>query len=65
MLYAGSRGRRLFRHLKEEEDVVAFVDKSTDKIEKFYCGKRVISLDKYIPTEVIELIKENGYRTIE
>ncbi len=44
---AGSRGGRLFRHLNEKE-VVAFVDKSSDKIGKFYCGKEIISLDKYM-----------------
>lgn len=44
---AGSRGERLFKHLKEE-DVVAFADKSTDKIGKTYYGKEIISLDKYI-----------------
>lgn len=44
---AGSRGERLFRHLKED-DVVAFVDKNSDKIGKFYYGKEIISLNKYI-----------------
>lgn len=44
---AGSRGGRLFRHLRGD-DVIAFVDKESDKIGKFYCGKEVISLDKYI-----------------
>lgn len=43
---ASIRGGRLFRHLKE--DVIAFVDKSSDKIGKFYCGKEIISLHKYI-----------------
>lgn len=44
---AGSRGERLFRHLKEE-DVIAFIDKSDEKIGTLYCGKRVISLYEYI-----------------
>lgn len=43
---AGSRGERLFRHLKQEE-VVAFVDKSCEKIGNFFCGKEVISLEQY------------------
>lgn len=43
---AGLRGRRLFGHLKEE-DVAAFVDKSSDKIGSSFCGKKVISLDEY------------------
>lgn len=44
---AGLRGRRLFRHLKKD-DVVAFVDKSTEKIGSCFCGKKVISLEEYI-----------------
>lgn len=43
---AGLRGERLFKHLNREE-VVAFVDKSSEKIGTFFCGKRVISLEQY------------------
>lgn len=44
---AGSRGGRLYRHLKKE-DVIAFVDKDSDKIGKFYYEKEIISLNEYI-----------------
>lgn len=43
---AGSRGGRLFKHLKKE-DVAAFVDKSRDKVGKCYYGKEIISLEEY------------------
>lgn len=44
---AGLRGGRLFRHLKSD-DVIAFVDKSAEKIGSCFCGKKVISLEEYI-----------------
>lgn len=44
---AGLRGRRLFGHLKSD-DVIAFVDKSTEKIGSCFCGKQVVSLEEYI-----------------
>lgn len=70
---AGSRGQRLFRHLKGEE-VVAFVDKNSEKIGSIFCGKRVISLEQYakqyrdfilvvthtFEEEAIEELKEMG-----
>ena len=44
---AGLRGGRLFRHLKKD-DVIAFVDKSTEKIGSSFCEKEIISLEEYI-----------------
>ena len=44
---SGSRGGRLFRHLKEK-DVVAFVDKNSNKIGERYYDKPIISLNEYI-----------------
>lgn len=44
---AGLRGKRLFRHLKSD-DVIAFADKSADKIGSCIYGKEIISLDEYI-----------------
>lgn len=44
---AGLRGGRLFRHLKND-DVIAFMDKSAEKIGSYFCGKKVISLEEYI-----------------
>lgn len=44
---AGLRGGRLFRHLKNG-DVIAFADKSAEKIGSCFCGKEVVSLEEYI-----------------
>lgn len=44
---AGLRGRRLFGHMKSD-DVIAFVDKSPEKIGSCFCGKQVVSLEEYI-----------------
>lgn len=44
---AGLRGGRLFRHLKND-DVIAFVDKSVEKVGSHIYGKEIISLDEYL-----------------
>ncbi len=43
---AGVRGRRVVRNIGED-NIVAFVDSSSDKIKTFFCGKKVISLEEY------------------
>ena len=39
---AGLRGGRLFRHLKND-DVIAFVDKSVERVGSHIYGKEIIS----------------------
>ena len=52
---AGLRGKRLFYHLRSE-DVLAFVDKNVEKEGKMFCGKEIISLEKYISNYSMAII---------
>lgn len=44
---AGERGGYIFHHIGEE-NVLAFIDAESSKINKLYKGKRVISVENYI-----------------
>lgn len=62
---AGRRGERVLRSIGEA-DVIAYIDVNKDKIGKYYCGKEIISFEKYLTTytDAFLVISPRDYQDI-